>query len=145
QTGEQLQVIVNTAFAPIPIGGVRQGGEQQQRVDSPDPRVQSTRLLRPEGRCHRHGHDERFFFSSRRRHTRSKRDWSSDVCSSDLYWPLRSPTSASKRFPGNAERSLSDVAASIRSSFRRAGRSNPENALTRFPAANSLEIGRAHV
>src|SRR2546421_3586946 len=29
-----------------------------------------------------------FFFSSRRRHTRSDRDWSSDVCSSDL-----------KRFP----------------------------------------------
>src|SRR5699024_11811350 len=27
---------------------------------------------------------EAFFFSSRRRHTRSKRDWSSDVCSSDL-------------------------------------------------------------
>src|SRR5699024_11594338 len=33
-----------------------------------------------------------FFFSSRRGHTRSKRDWSSDVCSSDLdkdyllYW-----------------------------------------------------------
>src|SRR5699024_7272376 len=25
-----------------------------------------------------------FLFSSRRRHTRSKRDWSSDVCSSDL-------------------------------------------------------------
>src|SRR5699024_11658327 len=25
-----------------------------------------------------------FFFSSRRRHTSSKRDWSSDVCSSDL-------------------------------------------------------------
>src|SRR5207249_5159014 len=31
------------------------------------------------------------FFSSRRRHTRSKRDWSSDVCSSDL---LAIPTSA---------------------------------------------------
>src|SRR5438067_5583924 len=37
------------------------------------------------------GHERRarrndilFFFSSRRRHTRSKRDWSSDVCSSDL-------------------------------------------------------------
>src|SRR6266513_5239590 len=28
-----------------------------------------------------------FFFSSRRRHTRSKRDWSSDVCSSDLEAP----------------------------------------------------------
>src|SRR5699024_12150632 len=29
-------------------------------------------------------HNHVFFFSSRRRHTRSKRDWSSDVCSSDL-------------------------------------------------------------
>src|SRR5206468_7567907 len=28
-----------------------------------------------------------FFFSSRRRHTRSDRDWSSDVCSSDLTVP----------------------------------------------------------
>src|SRR5205809_4894744 len=26
-----------------------------------------------------------FFFSSRRRHTRCSRDWSSDVCSSDLW------------------------------------------------------------
>src|SRR5207249_5711582 len=33
-----------------------------------------------------------FFFSSRRRHTRSKRDWSSDVCSSDLL-----PRSAGRR------------------------------------------------
>src|SRR5207253_5699237 len=29
-----------------------------------------------------------FFFSSRRRHTRWPRDWSSDVCSSDLYRPV---------------------------------------------------------
>src|SRR2546422_7517350 len=28
-----------------------------------------------------------FFFSSRRRHTRCSRDWSSDVCSSDLRQP----------------------------------------------------------
>src|SRR5438874_1290553 len=28
-------------------------------------------------------HGDFFFFSSRRRHTRSLRDWSSDVCSSD--------------------------------------------------------------
>src|SRR5207249_8750300 len=34
-----------------------------------------------------------FFFSSRRRHTRSKRDWSSDVCSSDL---------ASRSFPARS-------------------------------------------
>src|SRR2546429_2288360 len=27
-----------------------------------------------------------FFFSSRRRHTRCSRDWSSDVCSSDLLY-----------------------------------------------------------
>src|SRR2546421_3765019 len=31
-----------------------------------------------------YGHLFLFFFSSRRRHTRSDRDWSSDVCSSDL-------------------------------------------------------------
>src|SRR5260370_42386630 len=35
-----------------------------------------------------------FFFSSRRRHTRFKCDWSSDVCSSDL-----SPLSSSCRDP----------------------------------------------
>src|SRR5690606_39483627 len=29
-----------------------------------------------------------FFFSSRRRHTRFSRDWSSDVCSSDLAKPV---------------------------------------------------------
>src|SRR5690606_19592465 len=34
-----------------------------------------------------------FFFSSRRRHTRFSRDWSSDVCSSDLY--RRDPFDAS--------------------------------------------------
>src|SRR5206468_5319287 len=35
-----------------------------------------------------------FFFSSRRRHTRSDRDWSSDVCSSDLARGLASRTRA---------------------------------------------------
>src|SRR5579885_3774032 len=40
-----------------------------------------------------------FFFSSRRRHTRSKRDWSSDVCSSDLGRPstYRLPKMAATR------------------------------------------------
>src|SRR5215510_15491536 len=33
------------------------------------------------------GHAIAFFFSSRRRHTRWPRDWSSDVCSSDLALP----------------------------------------------------------
>src|SRR5207245_477609 len=47
-------------------------------------------------------HGGAFFFSSRRRHTRCYRDWSSDVCSSDLStregsagWPLRTHTRAS--------------------------------------------------
>src|SRR3989449_11680652 len=33
-----------------------------------------------------------FFFSSRRRHTRCSRDWSSDVCSSDLLGDLGGAT-----------------------------------------------------
>src|SRR5437870_13576698 len=32
-----------------------------------------------------------FFFSSRRRHTRWPRDWSSDVCSSDLHFEPSDP------------------------------------------------------
>src|SRR5690606_39836318 len=39
-----------------------------------------------------------FFFSSRRRHTRFSRDWSSDVCSSDLL--RRIPTPCSAPLPG---------------------------------------------
>src|SRR5207237_1484501 len=38
-----------------------------------------------------------FFFSSRRRHTRFKCDWSSDVCSSDLATDL-TPTAFSPHF-----------------------------------------------
>src|SRR5699024_11816635 len=42
-----------------------------------------------------------FFFSSRRRHTRSKRDWSSDVCSSDLVQtaPVHRGSEARRRPP----------------------------------------------
>src|SRR5690625_2017832 len=38
-----------------------------------------------------------FFFSSRRRHTRWPRDWSSDVCSSDLYEAQVRPRSSVTR------------------------------------------------
>src|SRR5204862_5138977 len=38
-----------------------------------------------------------FFFSSRRRHTRSLRDWSSDVCSSDLGWDYLNLDGAGRR------------------------------------------------
>src|SRR2546429_1356173 len=37
-----------------------------------------------EKRVRTYGTSTIFFFSSRRRHTRCSRDWSSDVCSSDL-------------------------------------------------------------
>src|SRR5256884_9642653 len=52
-----------------------------------------------------------FFFSSRRRHTRCSRDWSSDVCSSDLDLACV----ASGRFDGFWEFGLNkwDVAAGV--------------------------------
>src|SRR5699024_1895729 len=40
------------------------------------------------------------FFSSRRRHTRSKRDWSSDVCSSDLSLLMENEPGALSRVIG---------------------------------------------
>src|SRR2546421_5488376 len=55
-----------------------------------------------------------FFFSSRRRHTRSDRDWSSDVCSSDLMQRAAGSLQSSwrndgcgSRFGGRLFRSLS--------------------------------------
>src|SRR6266446_3200171 len=45
----------------------------------------------------------RFFFSSRRRHTRLQGDWSSDVCSSDLkLFPLSQAASLRANIPGTA-------------------------------------------
>src|SRR5207247_3396418 len=49
-----------------------------------------------------------FFFSSRRRHTRSTRDWSSDVCSSDL-----AKRSVHDRDGGNQDQSTLDPAGEI--------------------------------
>src|SRR3712207_6330558 len=43
-----------------------------------------------------------FFFSSRRRHTRYWRDWSSDVCSSDLGAQARRETDVSDTFLDSA-------------------------------------------
>src|SRR5699024_11309581 len=53
-----------------------------------------------------------FFFSSRRRHTRSKRDWSSDVCSSDLEaaWPDDVPAdSPTRRVGGKVNPEFTEV------------------------------------
>src|SRR5690625_2664098 len=48
-----------------------------------------------------------FFFSSRRRHTRWPRDWSSDVCSSDL--SLAEATSTWERLSGFVSRAVERV------------------------------------
>src|SRR5690349_23527627 len=64
-----------------------------------------------------------FFFSSRRRHTRSLRDWSSDVCSSDLVARL------------HAERERGEPARAARVERHRA-------ALARAGAAGSAFLGR---
>src|SRR3712207_8572668 len=60
-----------------------------------------------------------FFFSSRRRHTRYWRDWSSDVCSSDLTIP-----STGSRVAGATprEQCLGDGSAVIRDGRDRPGR-----------------------
>src|SRR3712207_3582383 len=56
-----------------------------------------------------------FFFSSRRRHTRYWRDWSSDVCSSDLVlaenmlFATLDPTSRSIKLPHGETAILSDT------------------------------------
>src|SRR5690625_3041290 len=44
-----------------------------------------------------------FFFSSRRRHTRWPRDWSSDVCSSDLPGSPYLPTAARPPYSGGTK------------------------------------------
>src|SRR5205809_6546192 len=68
-----------------------------------------------------------FFFSSRRRHTRCSRDWSSDVCSSDLWHPRKSRILASTRFlhPRRASLFLSIIShfnSRTRSEERRVGK-----------------------
>src|SRR5437868_10340470 len=59
-----------------------------------------------------------FFLSSRRRHTRSKRDWSSDVCSSDLTCDR---TTRTERIPSAEDGALGAVV-HVRSEERRVGK-----------------------
>src|SRR5699024_11463364 len=64
-----------------------------------------------------------FFFSSRRRHTRSKRDWSSDVCSSDLSLALVSTCdSSSSCVPASIPISRSRCTVYMRAILRRTDR-----------------------
>src|SRR5699024_912961 len=59
------------------------------------------------------------FFSSRRRHTRSKRDWSSDVCSSDLslkaqYENLKNHLESLRKDHDSSRKEQSDLKAEIK-------------------------------
>src|SRR5206468_8897044 len=62
-----------------------------------------------------------FFFSSRRRHTRSDRDWSSDVCSSDLEAPMDDLLRALRTVAAGGQY-VDPVLAGTRSEERRVGK-----------------------
>src|SRR5256884_1779996 len=61
------------------VGVGTQGTAQMASATEKNVAVSSRATCAASGAC--------FFFSSRRRHTRCSRDWSSDVCSSDLAVP----------------------------------------------------------
>src|SRR5690606_22985720 len=86
----------------------------------------------------------RFFFSSRRRHTRFSRDWSSDVCSSDLTptrgrgWARTSPTPSDASTPMRA-----GVSSSPGPNSRSPGRRSSPGARTWSPGRASTSIRTA--
>src|SRR5437870_8906381 len=91
-----------------------------------------------------------FFFSSRRRHTRWPRDWSSDVCSSDL--PVR--REGHLQLGAHAVRRGHEDRLAVARRHVDEARERPDAAddlgTRRGPrqgrdAAHRLEIGRAHV
>src|SRR5690606_40778525 len=99
-----------------------------------------------------------FFFSSRRRHTRFSRDWSSDVCSSDLTTRISSPAShpASQKaslWTGPRAGVLRCATRTSRGwvpaelcpffSLRAEGRSLPPHFSATLPETSVNEIGRA--
>src|SRR5438445_12147668 len=64
-----------------------------------------------------------FFFSSRRRHTRYWRDWSSDVCSSDLeHSPFMSTETENALISANRDRAVPTEGTEYRSEERRVGK-----------------------
>src|SRR5690606_40592965 len=81
-----------------------------------------------------------FFFSSRRRHTRFSRDWSSDVCSSDLFQNrmLELPTNKFACFGGGFSASCFSKA-SMAPSHLLGLASSAANAANAKPATRSEE------
>src|SRR5271163_5219598 len=77
-----------------------------------------------------------FFFSSRRRHTRSDRDWSSDVCSSDL------KTGLAEMLKGGV---IMDVTTPEQAEIAEAAGATSVMALERVPAQIRAEGGVARM
>src|SRR2546429_5721571 len=96
-----------------------------------------------------------FFFSSRRRHTRCSRDWSSDVCSSDLTEALRTGTPYELDLqmirPDGSTRWIIDRGEVLRDAAGQIAllRGTAQDITERKQAEDALraseEIGRAHV
>src|SRR3989442_7072999 len=86
-----------------------------------------------------------FFFSSRRRHTRCGRDWSSDVCSSDLALPCREARALAGRVSARPRRGAarrgSGGGPRPRGPLDRAGRALGRNARVPGPRGDALPAG----
>src|SRR5699024_11397404 len=88
----------------------------RRRAAPPDPRAAAS----PAAHCGA-PHRWLFFFSSRRRHTRSKRDWSSDVCSSDLLFEyIKMPRSARMIYSKRSSPNTTDSTQKTRTEIGRA-------------------------
>src|SRR5207302_7355029 len=91
-----------------------------------------------------------FFFSSRRRHTRFSRDWSSDVCSSDLVagYPCRSEIGGNRSCRGRRAQG-SGRAAWARASAAPPRRGTADRGSARSPSAapdrKSTRLNSSHV
>src|SRR2546422_11672678 len=78
-----------------------------------------------------------FFFSSRRRHTRCSRDWSSDVCSSDLenaltkqYAALCASDGATLEFTADGVKEIARIAAKVNERMENIGARRLHTVLT---------------
>src|SRR5699024_11903605 len=80
-------------------------------------------------------HQFYFFFSSRRRHTRSKRDWSSDVCSSDLATKYHIPKKKRKAFSNPVGMKPSLIKEAPLPNIERKMKSKPNNSYCKAFAA----------
>src|SRR5260370_32335810 len=81
-----------------------------------------------------------FFFSSRRRHTRFKCDWSSDVCSSDLAEPAAIVEPEPIAIQPEAEPVFAQAEAMDAPEFEPIGQGQPIPQLTLIEEASMIDI-----